>query len=145
MWVTVCHIVNSKPALILFAWKINIQLHSFLLNFSAAKLHGLNSHDFKGGYAWHVEHDFSLAPLCTKHLGTWRACRKVLIAEAAAVGLIHCNVWPAATPGDGKCAMVSWSRWRGLLWRVEVEVEMEVTSLSFSRLPPFHCNSCLYT
>lgn len=56
------------------------------------------------------------------------------IAEVAAVGLIHCNVWPAATPSDGKCAMVPRLRWKGLLWRVEVEVEMEVTSLSC--LPP---------
>lgn len=61
---------------------------------------------------------------------------KVWIAEVAAVGLIHCNVWPAATPSDGKCAMVPRLRWRGLLWRVEVEVEMEVTSLPLSRLPP---------
>ena len=90
---------------------------------------------------------FSLA-LFTHSIMTWRACRKVWIAEVAAVGLIHSNVWPAATPSDGNCAMMPRLRWRGLLWHVEVEVEMEVTS--FSHLPPTICHasilssSCFY-
>lgn len=83
----------------------------------------------------YVEYVFSPAMIRTWHLGTWRTWRKVRIAEVAAVGLIHCKVWPAATPSDGKCATVPWLRWRGLLWHVEVEVEMEVTLLSQASLP----------
>ncbi|CAB1434477.1 unnamed protein product [Pleuronectes platessa] len=63
------------------------------------------------------------------------AAGEVWIAEVAAVGLIHCNVWPAATPSDGKCAMVPRLRWRGSLRCVEMEVEMEMEAPSWLSAP----------